>query len=959
MSRWIRGLGIALALLVALAPASRAQSSTGNVYGTVTDTSGAAIPGATVALSGPAGSRSTTSGTNGEFRFLNVDHGAYRIAVTLTGFTAVNRDVVINAGQNVDLPFQLGVASIAETVVVTAETPAVDTKRVGTALTIPKDELARIPSSRDPWALMRTVPGVLVDRVNVAGSESGQQSNFVGKGADPKDAVWTLDGVVVTDMSAIGSSPDYFTYDAFDEVSFQTGGNDVRMATGGIGVGLVTKRGTNEFHGSAGGYYTSDDLQWSNLPDELRGDPRLRGNDKADHTDRIAEYSFDLGGPILKDKLWFYGSYGKNDIRIRRLTQSADVTELKSLTGKLNWQAGQNDMLSLFYFQGAKTKVGRTGSSGALQHLEGTLWDQTKEFPGNPPGFSKVEWNHIFSPNLNWNVKGAYYSTGFGLVAQGGPDGVWIFDNVRGEARGTADTRLFKRPQYTLNTEGSYFASGFGGNHEVRLGGGWRRAETTSQQVFPGEKYQIRLNPTSTRVRFYRDTFTKVRNEYYTAYLSDTFTRDRLTLTAGARFDHQTGVNAPTSVGGNPLLPTLLPTLDFEGGGDGVSWTDLSPRVGLTYALDQGRKTLVRASFARYAGQLPTSDGGWDNPLGTTFLEYDWRDANGDGIVQIGEADLDNVRNFSGVDPSDPGAVAASVHDIDPDYHSNKDTEIVAGLERELATNLSVSAAYTWRKSTDLTATQLLSGYYWYSWIGVTNADYHLGEPVTANGFTATPWVVNDGVADRISGGLLLRNRPDFSRTFQGVELSFVKRLANNWMARAAFSLNDWKEHVGPDGIINPTHHDLDPQIDGGQSMPFSAGSGKNYYTNARWQVNVNGLYQFPAGFEVAANLFGRQGYPKPVYMILDTGALDGNLNVLAVGEVDDVRLPNLWNLDARLAKNFKLGRTNLVVAGEVFNALNANTALYRNPQANGSTFNRLDEILAPRIARVSARFSF
>ena len=293
----------------------------------MTDASGAAIPGATVSLSGPSGSRSTTSGENGGFRFLNVDHGPYRIAVSLTGFTAVNRDVVVNTGQNVDVPFQLGVASVEETVVVTAETPIVDTKRVGTSLTIPKDELSRIPSSRDPWALMRTVPGVLVDRVNVAGSESGQQSNFVGKGADPKDAVWTLDGVVVTDMSAIGSSPDYFTYDAFDEVSFQTGGNDVRMATGGIGVGLVTKRGTNEFHGSVGGYYASDDMQWSNLPDELVGDPRLQGNDKADHTDEITEYSFDLGGPILKDKLWFYGSYGKNDIHIRRLTQSPDVTD--------------------------------------------------------------------------------------------------------------------------------------------------------------------------------------------------------------------------------------------------------------------------------------------------------------------------------------------------------------------------------------------------------------------------------------------------------------------------------------------------------------------------------------------------------------------------------------------------------------------------------------------------------
>ena len=257
--------------------------------------------------------------------------------------------------------------------------------------------------------------------------------------------------------------------------------------------------------------------------------------------------------------------------------------------------------------------------------------------------------------------------------------------------------------------------------------------------------------------------------------------------------------------------------------------------------------------------------------------------------MQIGEADLDNVtelRRRRSQRSRRTGRFPQRDRPRLPLEQGHRDRGRPGAASS--VPNLAVSAAYTWRKSTDLTATQLLSGYYWYSWIGVTSADYHLGAPVTANGFTATPYVVNDGVADRITGGFLLRNRPDFSRTFQGLELSFVKRLANNWMARAAFSLNDWTESVGPDAIINPTHHDLDPQIDGGQSVPFSAGSGKNYYTSARWQVNVNGMYQLPAGFEIAANLFGRQGYPKPVYMLLDTGALDGNLNVLAVNEIDD-----------------------------------------------------------------------
>jgi hypothetical protein len=954
-----RVLGLALLAAVGFAPAARAQvAATGNIYGTVKDESGAVLPGVTATLTGAFGTRSTTSGTNGDFRFVNVDHGTHQLRVALTGFTGATRSVTVVTGQNVELGFTLKVASVEETVTVTGDTPVVDTKRVGTATTISKDELVQIPTSRDPWALMRTVPGVIVDRVNVAGSESGQQSNFFSKGADGKDSVWSLDGVIITDMAAIGASPTYYTFDTFDEVSFTTGGSDVRVPTGGIGISLVTKRGTNNFHGSAGVNFAHDDLQWSNLPDELKGDARLLGSDKADHTDQINDYAFDLGGPIVKDKLWFYGSYGKNDIRVRRLSQTADKTLLKNYSAKVNWQAGGSDMVSAFWFFGAKEKIGRAGAAPVSQALEGTLWNQGDAKSGGPSGFSKLEWNHIFGPSLFFNAKAAYYNQGFGLVPQGGLDGQFIVDNIRSQSRGTANERLFLRPQYSVSGEASYFASGLGGNHELRFGGGWRRVDSTSLNTYPGGGIQVRYNPTSTRVRFYRAQNAKTTVRATSGYVSDSFTKNRLTLNLGLRFDHQMGTDTASTVEGSPFIPNLLPTIDYAGGAGKVTWNDFSPRVGFTYALDDSRRTLVRGSFARYAGQISQGDAGWRNPLALSFLEYNWNDGNRDGLFQSGEADFSRITNFGAVDPNNP-ASAASPNEIDPDYHANRDSEIVAGIERQLASNLAVSAAYTWRKSTDLTATQLLSGYYWYSWIGVTSADFHQEAPVTRNGFTATPWVLNDGVADRITGGLLLRNRPDFSRTYNGLELALVKRLSNRWMARAAFTFNDWKENVGPGAVLNPSHIDLDPQIDGAQHMEFAVGSGKNYYTSAKWQANINGMVQLPAGFEAAANLFGRQGYPKPVYLQLDLGALDGVPNVLAVSTTDQIRLKNLWDLDVRLAKTMRFGGARVTLAGEIFNALNANTELYRNPSATSTSFNSLDEILAPRIARLSARFTF
>src|SRR5262249_38558444 len=148
--------------------------------------------------------------------------------------------------------------------------------------------------------------------------------------------------------------------------------------------------------------------------------------------------------------------------------------------------------------------------------------------------------------------------------------------------------------------------------------------------------------------------------------------------------------------------------------------------------------------------------------------------------------------------------------------------------------------------------------------------------------------------------------------------------------------------------------------IDGAQHMEFSAGSGKNYYASAKWQLNLNGMYQLGHGFEVAANLFGRQGYPKPVYIQADTGPLDGVVNVLAVPTTDSIRLKSLWDMDLRLAKDLRLGgSTRLTLAGDLFNVFNSNTELYRNPSAGGSAYNPLGETLAARILPLGAERSF
>ncbi|MGH9311978.1 MAG: carboxypeptidase regulatory-like domain-containing protein, partial [Vicinamibacterales bacterium] len=178
----MRKLWITLALCLAIATTAFAQAS-GTVSGTVTDEQGGVLPGVTVTIAGNDRTATFTTEADGKYRFLNLPPGSYRLTVELTGFSTVVREgVVVVVGQNVDLPIGLKVASVQETITVTGDSPIVDAKATGTSTNFTQAELEKVPTSRDPWALLRTVPGVMVDRVNIAGNETGQQSNFQSKG---------------------------------------------------------------------------------------------------------------------------------------------------------------------------------------------------------------------------------------------------------------------------------------------------------------------------------------------------------------------------------------------------------------------------------------------------------------------------------------------------------------------------------------------------------------------------------------------------------------------------------------------------------------------------------------------------------------------------------------------------------------------------------------------------------
>ena len=212
----------------------------------------------------------------------------------------------------------------------------------------------------------------------------------------------------------------------------------------------------------------------------------------------------------------------------------------------------------------------------------------------------------------------------------------------------------------------------------------------------------------------------------------------------------------------------------------------------------------------------------------------------------------------------------------------------------------------------------------------------------------------------------VITNRPDYYQTYKGLEFTATKRLANRWMMRGNVTLQDWKQHVGPGAIVDPTIQRAGggcPNCNDQEVIFQSAGSGAkgNVYINSKWSYDLTAVYQVPViETSIGLNLNGRQGYALPYVYRVSAGA-EGTKLLLAPTTVDEFRDPNVTELDLRIAKEFRISRFGLTLSIDGFNMLNANTILQRDvTQLNGyPASNHITEDLSPRVFRAGARFTF
>lgn len=989
---------ILLFCILALTMSALAQQRAGNIFGRVIDTEGNPIPGATVTLSGSLTAPVTVvSSTEGNFRFLSLSPGSdYALKVEIKGFKTLTRGgIIVNVGKNSEIGLTLEVGAIEEEITVTAATPIVESKKTSIVQTVSREVMQSLPTARDPWVILQQAAGVQVDRENVGGSESGQMSGFIARGGGTE--IWSIDGVNNEDPSSI-SSITYYDFDTFEEMNITQGGGDITVATGGVQVNLVTRRGGNRL--SIGGrfYRTDKKFQADNLTDALKKEGVVGTN----VIRAIKDYGFNLGGPVLKDKIWLWGSYGVQDIWTNNLYGNKDDTLLQNYAAKLNIQILPENRFEAFIHVGGKEKFGRSsGYSFPLGYHQ-----LSKYYFGTP--IIKVEDEHMFGDNFMLSAKYAWSGGGFQFLPTADEGFVkWLEHDVTTDIYTNSYWNYgANRPTTSARLLANYFNDELlGFSQEIKFGVEYRSSTGAHYSTTPGNTYRdVNINyatldvtgdgepdivPDINLLYVFRGWQDNNHITEYTGYISDTLTKGRFNLLLGLRYSYMKPEIKPFTMSAveknHPVwqdhfssaaagaIEKALPGLNVPGKSGDYKWSFFSPRVGITYDLSGNGKTMLKLSAAQYGDWMGTGEASYYEPLGLGgWMNFYWMDQNANKIVdatelfwytassyapnQVFDGSGNLIGDVSGAeglmwgdyDITNPQSFSSPRYTIDSSVNSPRVQELLFSVEKELLPNLGVALDLSYRKFDHFN--------WWLSWNPTTGDKADKGEyvqigtiPSQVGGFSTGDaagkpyYVLKAGVPSRFYR--IYERRPDYYRDFMGAEIRLTKRLSGRWMLDASFTLQDQAEHYGNNGYATGEIETNLWALDGKAYAPaLGASSGKiNSNVYSKWLFKVSGLYQLPLDFDVSFSFNARQGHILAEMSTITNYNAPNALNrslTFYISEFGTKRLPTFYNLNLRLEKALKFGEMGKVyLMMDVFNALNSSLLNRRYNYQHGTYY--------------------
>jgi outer membrane receptor protein involved in Fe transport len=909
-----------------------AQSvSDGNITGTVATATGEVLPGATIKITSAAlvaGVRTAVSGSEGRFVFLSLPPGRYDLSVSMQGFkTATETGLVLERGQSLDVPVHMEIGQFAETITVTSVTPIVDTRSSTVDTTFGEQLLAKIPSARNPfYDLALTAPGM-----SSVGAEETWLPSPSAYGSANSQNITLVNGVNTTNPrgSAWGTLVSV-NYNTVEEVKVLSLGAKAEYGNySGAAIDVITKSGGNEFHGDVA-YYGYVGSASNNAPKSagaswLKIDPSL---DVTTDLKSNKEPSVTLGGPILRDQLWFYvGISNPKSSTGAPLRTLPDISNIKLYDGKLTSEFAVNHRAWLgLHYEDIKGENTTWGNG----------WDSSMVYNSKTKNFSpQFQYQWVATPTSILGVKYLAFNseqTPWTSGATGHPGYInwWKWLPVRDMGTGGdfpyIEAQRSKRQ--TVQADFSHYTEKFLGEHDVKFGVQYTKAEgnylggyfqgyanfaypygwnyswqaakdwpwnnnafwfNCSTQCWPIYNRKVETNP-----------YLTVRKSDNTGvFADDTWVlNDNLTINLGLRWDKSTA-----GYGTGAIYQQFASQADIEhptflrdrgGAGTVYDFTTWSPRVGFAWTFTDDHKTVLRGHFGRYFAAMGVESLRRLGPDLDPFVQDTWLyflpasvvDVNGNGMWDPAETPI-AMRNIYGRTPD--MNIGHSVTNnsfrmvVAPGVKSPYTDQFNVSLQHQLASDLAIEVTAIYKTEKNLLALQA------YDLATGLPFEWEKQPFTTWTGYQTSIWQIalkdynRDGVINASdvnyasSGdtrGWRTVNASSFAgqnikRTYEGLQLVLNKRLANRWQGFAAIN---WSKTDG----FYPRTVDQNWYIDGPLVMDTPFGSSMNNYQNnlsgpalmtPEWAVKLTGSYTVPV-IETDVGLRVRYDSGRPIFPV-------------------------------------------------------------------------------------------
>ena len=993
----LRTFWLVLATLIVVPSIARAQSA---FTGTVKDTTGAVMPGVTVEAASDVlieKVKSTITDENGQYRIVDLRPGTYSLTFTLPGFNTVTRQgVELQSNFISTINIELAVGTLQESVTVSGASPVVDVQSNVKQQVLSRDVLDAVPTAKTIQGLGQLVVGVTLNAPDVGGSRAMQQTYFAIRGTGGAQTVVLVDGLMTNGLMGDGAVQAYHNEAMTQEAVYQTAGGSAETLTGGVNMNLVPKDGGNQLRGGAKFAKSPTSWQGNNLTPELIA----MGVTGVDRIHNFMEFNIEQGGPIKKNKLWFFGAFRKAyyDKPIANTFQTdgslpypqayarcaaapgtceqgISDEKMDNPVIRLTWQMSERNKFAAYHDRALRLRG----------HAMGSLTDpNTASVIWNTPNFStgSLKWTSTLSSKLLLEVGTSYNRERYDNLYQPGiyaerNTPAW-YRNVRKDDTSTgflwnaSSAQLGNYPdRYNYQGALSYVS----GAHNVKVGvmhqfGDYRRYNNANADLYQsynnGVPFRVTVLNTPLEVQENLDA-------NFGVFAQDSWNLDRLTINYGVRFDYlkQRVVGQKAQFGRFAQSPAyddiVLPV-----------WKEISPRLSAVYNLTGDGKTAVRVGYNKFVTAATTGFAQLYNPTALTTQQLTWNDANGDDIAQGERGCVFNTPgceiNFAGL-PSNFGV--RSLAQFDPDLERPYQLAINAGITHEILTGLTLSLEYSRSDFKNITVRQNTLR---------TAASYDRVDVVSPlDGSLIPAYIPKPGVASLVAN--VDSTSDDMKRWYNGLDLSFNARMRGGVRAFGGMNIERSLNDVCVSAASDPNRSLYCNQAESG--IPWQKQFKATIVYPLPWYgVSVSMALQSLNGYVTgnAAQAYGGftagTGFDRPnglatFWLVTPTTRYAANcaapcapgglvIPTLAASGLASISIPlvapeseftpRINQVDFSVSKRLEFGTVSLLPKLDLFNALNSDdyTSVVTS-QFGAATYMRPSTVLQGRIIRVGA----